>query len=321
MFWIQDKRIMSAQGFVILILISLALLATHGQARELFEIIFTPCQDTFLYGTEVVLRFQVKNLTNDTLKLWGIHWTDYVHVIEKGLGSPIEWDETNRMHSTYAIIKPNHEIKVLRSYFVSRPLNTSHIEDDPIKNGYYPLGTFYAYAGVMGINSVTEERQEKVVECQFEVVLPQGTEKDVLELFHSAGMAVRNKDYKQAIDINRGIVEKYPESGYIHMVVHSLMGTFGLEYGTWESVNYKYEWANWYLQRYPDFYGEALNKSLGVLAMYYMVKNERQGLIQRLKELNQQFPGTRMEEINKSMISEYEEMSDAEFNKAHKLKR
>jgi len=40
-----------------------------------------------------------------------------------------------------------------------------------------------------------------------------------------------------------------------------------------------------------------------------------------LKELNMQFPGTRLELDNNATIMEYEKMSDAKFNKAHEVKK
>jgi hypothetical protein len=303
----------------ILILVSLLFQSSPSIGRDLFDVTFTPCQETFLYGSDPVLKIHVKNISGDTLWIRGISDFDLDILIEKGLGNPPDWNSIDKNYGGHGIFYPDVETEIYHSYSYKKPLEYSYHEENELIDDFFPIGTFVVYFRADGYVPETKKQQDKFIECEFTVRAPEGVDKEILDKYIIARADTRAKEYDKSIEIMESILKNHPESEYTHRIFSSLMGTYYLKYSCWESAQIKQNWADWYLSRYPEYYGEAMKKALGVLSSYYMARDDRQGLIERMRELNIQHPGTRLEQLTGDMISTYSKMSDVEFNKAHKL--
>ena len=180
---------------------------------------------------------------------------------------------------------------------------------------FFPEGTYYVSARISYNVEGIEERFHERAEAQFEVIMPEGEDKVVYDIFAEA--FYRSSDIlfnKEQLEL---IIQNYPDSPYTKPSILRLLGC--MRYFDYNIRKTIHDYARSYLES-GDADGSDLAYFYSGLRTFYRLNSDKDGWLEECREIERNLRGTRLEGGAAGWADDASKMSEKDFDRRSSLK-
>ncbi len=260
--------------------------------------------------TEVRFIPVVENLTTDTIYSGRFGLLENFKLRTKVEGEEIILSKRHHSNTKFPYkFPPNSTVMgnvTSQSFTNSTPSRLA----DQFKWAYLPVGehTFYGEIDVQ----IGREVVKSYAECNFEVVEPQGRDKEARDKFLNA-IEFRLSDPDSSKSLHLDLLNNYSDTRYIEDAFQSYITSISM----WDirnSMEPRLKWSRWFLENYPDSDISPLQTAVYGISLAHQYLSDKVTALDELKEYRSAFgENTELNRLITKRINDISEMSGQQF--------